>query len=75
MTSQQKHKRNVLLEGWRRFVVSSFVVRQLLANSNKNGTEIYHKWDQSGPGVGGKRYAKINENMKTKKQIVKNQNE
>ena len=49
MTSQQKRKRKVLLEGWRRFVVSSFVVRQLLAKSNKHGTNIDHKWDQSGP--------------------------
>ena len=35
----------------------------LVANSNTNGTEIDHKWDQSGPG-GGKGYPKINENMK-----------
>ena len=63
MTSQQKRKRKVLLEGWRRFVVSSFVVRQLLAKSNKNGTQIDHKWDQSGPG-GGKGQPKINKNIK-----------
>ena len=35
-----------------RFVVSSFVVRQLLPKPNKNGTKIDHKWDQSGPGGG-----------------------
>ena len=43
----------MLLEGWPRFVVSSFVVRQLLANSKTNGTNIDHKWDQSGPEGGG----------------------
>ena len=53
MRSQQKRKRKSLLEGWRRFVVSSFVVRQLLAESNKNGTQIEYKWNQSGPGGGG----------------------
>ena len=31
------------------FVVSSFVVRQLLPKPNKTGTKIDHKWDQSGP--------------------------
>ena len=38
-------------------------VRQLLPKPNKNGTNIDHKWDQSGPG-GGKGQPKINENMK-----------
>ena len=33
-------------------VVFSFVVRQLLAKPNKNGTQIDHKWDQAGPGKG-----------------------
>ena len=36
MTSQQKRKWKVLLEGWRRFVVPSDV-RQLLAKSKKMG--------------------------------------
>ena len=78
MPSQQKHKRKTLLEGWRRFVVSSFVVRQLLAKSNKIGTKTDHKCDQSGPG-GRKGYPKINEkisktknNAKVKKQSNKN---
>ena len=54
MTSQQQLKRKVLLEGWRRFFVSSFDVRQLLAKPNKNGTNIEHKCDRSGPGGGAR---------------------
>ena len=47
----------------------------LAAKSNKNGTNIDHKWDQSGPG-GGEGYPKINENMKNSQNAkVKNPNE
>ena len=35
-------------------VVFSSVVRQLLPKPNKNGTQIDHKWDQSGPGGRGR---------------------
>ena len=39
-------------------------VYQLLPKPNKNGTKIDHKWDQSGPGGGGKGQPKIDKNMK-----------
>ena len=41
----------------------------LVVKSNKNLNKIDHKWDQSDPGIGGKGYPKINESMKTKKQL------
>ena len=37
------------VEGWRRFVVSSCIVRQLVQKTNNNGTDIDQKWDRSGP--------------------------
>ena len=56
------------------FVVSSFVVRQLLPTPDKHGTKIDHKWDQFGPG-GGKGQPKINKKNKyIKNANVKNQN-
>jgi hypothetical protein len=63
MTSQQKRKRKVLLEGWRRFFVSSFVVRQLLAKSKKMGPKSITNGTNLAQG-GGKGYPKINLNMK-----------
>ena len=53
--ANKKRKRKVLLEGWRRFVVSSFVVRQLLAKSNKNGTKLITNGTNLAQGVWGER--------------------
>ena len=65
-----------MLEGWCRFVVSSFAIRQLLEKSNKNGTNIAYKWDQSGTGGEGvldsqRKYEKVKQNVKVNKQNKK----
>ena len=59
-----KNKRNVLLGGWRRFVVSSFLLATTSSKFENKWDQHRHTWDQSGPGVGGRGYSKIKENMR-----------